>query len=131
MTFRDSLYGYLTANAPIVAAVGTRIYPDRADQSGGPPYVVYRVVERPFETLDATPPYVDVLIDATAFDVSPEGAYAVAQLLNGALGNFPQGAMGGGVTVLHSYQVEQQPEDSDEFGIFGVRTTFALSYSPA
>ena len=135
MTFRESLYAYLTGIPAIAAAVGTRIFPELAEENATTPYIIARIVERPAQTLDAKPPYVDVIADLTVFDRSPEAALATALLLgapdgSGALANFPQGVMGGGVTVLHSVMTEQQPEDSDEYGLFGVRSTFELTYAP-
>ena len=50
MSYQSDLYTALTGNAPLAAVVGTRIFPDVADQTTADPYIVYYISSTSGET---------------------------------------------------------------------------------
>lgn len=83
-----SLYNLLSADAALVALVGTRIYPARAGEDSTSPYIIWqRVGTRPMPTHGEANDNETFLVQFSCFGVDYETTEAVALALKTALDN--------------------------------------------
>jgi len=86
MSYQSDIYTALKANGPLAALVGTAIFPDVADGTVAPPYLVYQVISTDGETThDGNRNLEFPLIQFSCWAVTKAAAITLAAAVNTVL----------------------------------------------
>ena len=94
MSYQSNIYTALTGNGTIAGLVGTHVFPDIADGTVAPPYIIYQTISTSGETShDGVRNIEFPLIQLTSWATTRAGAIVLASAVNSVLdGNTISGA---------------------------------------
>lgn len=131
-TINEALYGYLSANAGIVALINDRIYPEIADAGAPLPYIVYTQINKnSVHSSEGSAGLAFRRIQFSIWATTTSERQSIAEALRDAFDGLRATLSGvdvRSVLLQNEFSVTDNAEDGSEAPIFGTHQEYVVCH---